>query len=155
METIDYPKRSDMVAALLDARARGVVAEVVGNGRTLKFPEGIGATDEEVEDAEQQEYEDALLGVVDDPGDGIEKTEVEGDTLAGVEEPEGRAVEVEDIIGTVPSEEEDDVSDFVNENTVDAVLEAVESGLFTAEQAVAAEQAGKQRKGILALSDEG
>lgn len=99
METINYEKRSDMVAALMAARERGVAVDVVGNGRTLKFPNGIGETPEEY--AEAAAEEDALLGVVqptEAEADGVEKTPVEGDTLE--EEP----TEDDDLIGdTAPA----------------------------------------------------
>lgn len=80
METIDYPTRKDLVSALVDFRKRGVHAEVVHNGRTLAFPNGVDATAEDEEEALQQEKEE--------PADGIEKTSVEGDTLLGVTTPE-------------------------------------------------------------------
>lgn len=47
METIDYSTRADLVAAVLDFRKRGVQVEVVNNGKTLKFPDGIGALPED------------------------------------------------------------------------------------------------------------
>lgn len=65
MDTIDYPTRKDLVASLLDARGRGVLVEVVGNGRTLKFPDGIGAApeDEVVGELEEPEVEEPTLGI--------------------------------------------------------------------------------------------
>lgn len=185
METIDYPTRKELVAALLAARERGVEVDVVGNGRTLRFPQGIGATPED--------EDDTLLGVVG-PGDADtvipEPTEqhiaeepdlstftVEGKCSAcgepAIAEPEGSWVHAgpashgdaegefvpnepaveddEDLIGVVLDPE---VVKFVAENGVEAVREAVEAGLFTAEQAVQAEKEGKKRKGILALAEE-
>lgn len=81
METIDYTTRTEMVAALMDARKNGVTVEVVGNGRTLKFPDSIAATAEDDDDEDLQQEKEV-------PADGIEKTPVEGDTLLGVVTPE-------------------------------------------------------------------
>lgn len=77
METVDYATRADLVSAIVDARKRGVHVEVVHNGLTLKFPdglEGVGSTPEDEKFGEEQQA----------PADGIEKTPVEGDTLLGV-----------------------------------------------------------------------
>lgn len=85
METIDYPTRKDLVEALVDARSRGVHVEVVGNGRTLKFPNGF------TENGQAPAILGHMVGLdieKEAPADGIEKTPVEGDTLVGVVEPE-------------------------------------------------------------------
>jgi hypothetical protein len=46
MDTIEYSNRKDMIAAILDARSKGVEVDIVGNGRTLRFPEGMGEATE-------------------------------------------------------------------------------------------------------------
>lgn len=135
METVDYATREDLVAAVVDAQKRGLEVEVVGNGLTLQFPSGIGATPEDETTAEEDE---SLLGVVEPTLDPVEIDDEE-----------------EDLIGDVEPTADPEVVKFVNEKNVDEVLEAVEVGLFTAEQAVLAEQVGKKRKGILSLVDEG
>lgn len=59
METIDYSTRGDLVAALLEFRKQGVKVDVIGNGKTLRFPEGINSTPED-----EEPEGDSLLGVV-------------------------------------------------------------------------------------------
>lgn len=136
METVDYPTRAGMIEALMHARSQGIKVDVVGNGRTLRFPAGYGASD-----APESPVEPAAVPVA-------------APTAAEpVESHTAPAEDEEDLIGVVPPTVDPEVAKFVNEGTVEAVLEAVESGLFTAEQAVLAEQVGKQRKGILALAE--
>lgn len=60
METVNYTSRQEMVAALIDARNRNVPVEVVGNGKSLKFPEGIGGV---LPEDEVPDPDDALTGV--------------------------------------------------------------------------------------------
>lgn len=88
METIDYPTRKDLVSALVDFHKKGVHVEVVHNGLTLAFPNGIDAT---AEDEEPEVDNTEKIG----EADGVEKTPVEGDTLLGVtgneEEPMDRS----------------------------------------------------------------
>lgn len=74
MDTIDYPTRPDLVKAVVDFRKRGIAVEVVGNGKTLKFPDGIGSTAEDETPLKEEEQEavvppapdeeESLLGVV-------------------------------------------------------------------------------------------
>lgn len=137
METVDYPTRAGLIEALMDARRQGIHVEVVGNGRTLRFPAGYGATDAPESPAGPSEVPQAPPA----PSEPVESHTAPSDN------------EDEDLIGVVAPVVDPEVARFVNEGTVEIVLEAVESGLFTAEQAVLAEQAGKQRKGILSLAD--
>lgn len=62
METIDYSTRGDLVAALLEFRKQGVKVDVIGDGKTLRFPEGINSTPED-----EEPEGDSLLGVVIPP----------------------------------------------------------------------------------------
>jgi hypothetical protein len=81
VETIDYPTRDALVAAVVDFRNQGVHVQVVHNGLTLAFPEGVNATDED----QQPETEQSAGG-----GQGGEPLadNGEGDSLLGVVQPE-------------------------------------------------------------------
>lgn len=81
MDTIDYPTREELVAAVVDFRNKGVHVEIVHHGLTLQFPNGVEETPED-------QAAEVFTQEQEAPADGIEKTPVEGDTLLGVVEPE-------------------------------------------------------------------
>lgn len=118
METIDYPKRSDMVAALVEARKKGVAVEVVGNGRTLKFPEGIDGLTIEGDDAPEEveetpaTEEESLVGVVQPEEEEEVEAATEEETAEALAEAAQATTEddeaaeeetVEDLIGEAPA----------------------------------------------------
>lgn len=98
MDTIEYQTRSDMEAALREAHKQGIQVDVIENGRTLRYPNGIGEISEEDRAALEQEEADTAAEIT-----AAQSTEDE--SLVGVvqpqeeEEGEPEPAEEEDLIG--------------------------------------------------------
>lgn len=167
-DLIEYSTRADMVAGLLEFRNDASVAtvEVVAAGRTLRVtyvdPDVVDETQPPVlEDVEPPAHDHELNRVwpvpvkaEETPAEDESTWDAETGTPAGEPVPDGEPVPAGEPVPDGETEGDPEFAQKIHDMTVVEIEEGITDGSLDADKVYAAENAGRKRKGVLALAGE-